>query len=120
MNHHPALPNHEQYRPEGRKNSNFCEAKTVNLPYNEPPEGTQGTPLHLGIRIFRSIVYTDHSAIKYLFAKKMLRQDSCGGIYCTKNLILEILDKTERESRHADHLSRLKTASRQTREQRHQ
>ncbi|GJY53564.1 reverse transcriptase domain-containing protein [Tanacetum coccineum] len=25
----------------------------------------------------KSIVYTDHSAIKYLFAKKMLRQDSC-------------------------------------------
>ncbi|GJU79540.1 reverse transcriptase domain-containing protein [Tanacetum coccineum] len=54
----------------------------------------------------KSIVYTDHSAIKYLFAKKGLRQDSCCGSYF-QEFDIEIRDKKGAENLAADHLSRL-------------
>nr|GFA01271.1 reverse transcriptase domain-containing protein [Tanacetum cinerariifolium] len=44
----------------------------------------------------KSIVHTDHSALKYLFAKKMPRQDCSGGFYYFKNLISKFLTQKER------------------------
>ncbi|GKF58847.1 hypothetical protein Tco_0172384, partial [Tanacetum coccineum] len=39
LNHHPPLPNHEQYMPEVRKELKLCEAKTVEpSSVDEPPE----------------------------------------------------------------------------------
>nr|GEX97010.1 DNA-directed DNA polymerase [Tanacetum cinerariifolium] len=43
----------------------------------------------------KSIVHTDHSALKYLFAKKMPRQDCSGGFYYSKNLISKFLTQKE-------------------------
>nr|GFB60522.1 reverse transcriptase domain-containing protein [Tanacetum cinerariifolium] len=45
--------------------------------------------------INKSIVHTDHSALKYLFAKKMPRQDCSGGFYSSKNFILKFLIRKE-------------------------
>nr|GEY45229.1 reverse transcriptase domain-containing protein [Tanacetum cinerariifolium] len=39
----------------------------------------------------KSIVHTDHFALKYLFAKKMPRRDCSGGFYYSKNLISKFL-----------------------------
>nr|GEX61405.1 reverse transcriptase domain-containing protein [Tanacetum cinerariifolium] len=45
----------------------------------------------------KSIVHMDHSALKYLFAKKMRRRDCFDGFYYSKNLISKFL--TEKEQR---------------------
>ncbi|GJU44266.1 reverse transcriptase domain-containing protein [Tanacetum coccineum] len=59
----------------------------------------------------KSIVYTDHSAIKYLFAKKDAKARLMRGSYCSKNLILIFRDNIKKykgaENLAADHLSRL-------------
>nr|GEY61527.1 reverse transcriptase domain-containing protein [Tanacetum cinerariifolium] len=41
------------------------------------------------------IVHTDHSALKYLFAKKMPRRDFSGGFFYSKNLISKFLTQKE-------------------------
>nr|GEU72360.1 DNA-directed DNA polymerase [Tanacetum cinerariifolium] len=43
----------------------------------------------------KSIVHTDHSALKYLFAKKMPRRDCSSGFYYFKNLISKFLTQKE-------------------------
>ncbi|GKA27619.1 reverse transcriptase domain-containing protein [Tanacetum coccineum] len=44
----------------------------------------------------KSIVYTDHSAIKYLFAKKDAKARLMRGSYCSKNLILIFRDNIKK------------------------
>nr|GEV49272.1 reverse transcriptase domain-containing protein [Tanacetum cinerariifolium] len=44
------------------------------------------------------IVHTDHSALKYLFAKRMPRQDCSGGFYYSKNLISRFLTPKEQRT----------------------
>nr|GEZ39387.1 hypothetical protein [Tanacetum cinerariifolium] len=46
----------------------------------------------------KSIVHTDHSALKYLFAKKMPRQDFSDGFYYSKNLLSNFLTQKEQRT----------------------
>nr|GEW00831.1 reverse transcriptase domain-containing protein [Tanacetum cinerariifolium] len=46
----------------------------------------------------KSIVHTDHSTLRYLFAKKMPRRDCSGGFYYSKNLISKFLTQKERRT----------------------
>nr|GEY35087.1 reverse transcriptase domain-containing protein [Tanacetum cinerariifolium] len=55
----------------------------------------------------KSIVYTDHSAIKYLFAKKDAKARLMQWILLLQEFDIDIRDKKERENLAADHLSRL-------------
>nr|GEU30129.1 reverse transcriptase domain-containing protein [Tanacetum cinerariifolium] len=52
----------------------------------------------------KSIVYTDHSALKYLFAKKDLRRDYSVGFYSSKNSHLKVdaLSSTNNEDKDFD------------------
>ncbi|GJX43344.1 reverse transcriptase domain-containing protein, partial [Tanacetum coccineum] len=63
-----------------------------------------------GIRSFLShatIVYTDHSALKYLFAKRDAKLRLLRWILLLQKLDIEICDKKGAENVAADHLSRL-------------
>ncbi|GKB64161.1 reverse transcriptase domain-containing protein [Tanacetum coccineum] len=55
----------------------------------------------------KSIVYTDHYAIKYLFAKKDAKAILMRWILLLQEFDVEIRDKKEAENLAADHLSRL-------------
>nr|GFD37344.1 reverse transcriptase domain-containing protein [Tanacetum cinerariifolium] len=46
----------------------------------------------------KSIVHTDHSALKYLFAKKDAKARLLGGFYCSKNLISKFLTQKEQRT----------------------
>ncbi|GJX92823.1 reverse transcriptase domain-containing protein [Tanacetum coccineum] len=69
----------------------------------------------------KSIVYTDHSAIKYLFAKKDAKARLMRWILLLQEFDIEYRDKKETENLAADHLSRhMKNPHQDTREQRNQ
>ncbi|GKG29699.1 reverse transcriptase domain-containing protein, partial [Tanacetum coccineum] len=55
----------------------------------------------------KSIVYTDHSAIKYLFAKKDAKPRLMRWIFLLQEFDVIIRDKKGAENLAADHLSRL-------------
>nr|GEV91349.1 reverse transcriptase domain-containing protein [Tanacetum cinerariifolium] len=55
----------------------------------------------------KSIVYTDHSAIKYLFAKKDAKEKLMRGILFLQEFYIDVRDKKGAENMAADHLSRL-------------
>ncbi|GKD33979.1 reverse transcriptase domain-containing protein, partial [Tanacetum coccineum] len=55
----------------------------------------------------KSIVYTDHSAIKYLFAKRDAKARLMRWILLHQEFDIEIRDKKGAENLAADHLSRL-------------
>ncbi|GJR12405.1 reverse transcriptase domain-containing protein [Tanacetum coccineum] len=59
-------------------------------------------PIH-----YANIVYTDHSALKYLNINKTTSQDCSGGFSSYKNLISPSVIKKGSENLAADHLSRL-------------
>ncbi|CAN6585834.1 unnamed protein product [Malus baccata var. baccata] len=57
------------------------------------------------------IVYSDHSALKYLLSKKEAKPRLIRWVFLLQEFDLEILDKKERENVVADYLSRLVNAS---------
>nr|GEX92935.1 DNA-directed DNA polymerase [Tanacetum cinerariifolium] len=56
----------------------------------------------------KSIVYTDHSALKYLFAKKDVKARLLHWILLLQEFDFKVIDTKEAENYAADHLSRLK------------
>ncbi|GKA07941.1 hypothetical protein Tco_0687272 [Tanacetum coccineum] len=109
----PPLPNHEQYMPEVRKELKLCEAKTALKPsFDEPrdlKDEEKAALLKFGLEVDRAKVeviaklphptsvkvYTNHSAIKYLFAKKDAKARLMRWILLLQDLILEIETKKE-------------------------
>ncbi|GKB44878.1 reverse transcriptase domain-containing protein, partial [Tanacetum coccineum] len=57
--------------------------------------------------LFKTIVYTDHSALKYLFAKQDAKPRLLRWILMLQEFNIEIRDKKGAENLAADHLSRL-------------
>nr|GEZ60015.1 reverse transcriptase domain-containing protein [Tanacetum cinerariifolium] len=55
----------------------------------------------------KSIVYTDHSALKYLFAKKDAKASLLRWILLLQEFDIKVIDTREAENYAADHLSRL-------------
>nr|GFD37983.1 reverse transcriptase domain-containing protein [Tanacetum cinerariifolium] len=55
----------------------------------------------------RSIVYTDHSALKYLFAKKNAKAQLLHWILLLQEFDFKVIDIKGAENYAADHLSRL-------------
>ncbi|GJT80793.1 reverse transcriptase domain-containing protein [Tanacetum coccineum] len=63
-------------------------------------------PIHYASKTMNEAQTHYTTTEKELLAVVMLRQDSCGGSYCSKNLMLKFETKKEQKSA-ADHLSRL-------------
>nr|GEW42223.1 retrovirus-related Pol polyprotein from transposon 17.6 [Tanacetum cinerariifolium] len=57
--------------------------------------------------INKSIVYTDHSALKYLFAKKYSKARLLRWVLLLQEFTFKVIDTKEAENLAADHLSRL-------------
>ncbi|GKA51508.1 reverse transcriptase domain-containing protein [Tanacetum coccineum] len=74
----------------------------------EKKEITETFPLEtLGMSTFRTIVYTDHSALKYLLAKQDAKPRLLRWILLLQEFDVIIRDKKGAENLVADHLSRL-------------
>ncbi|GJZ68005.1 reverse transcriptase domain-containing protein [Tanacetum coccineum] len=102
----PPLPNQEQYLLGVRKELKLCEDKTVESSVDEPPEvELKELPPHLEYTFLE--VYTDHSAIKYLFAKKDAKARLMRWILLLQEFDIDVRDKKGAENLAADHLSRL-------------
>nr|GFA57475.1 reverse transcriptase domain-containing protein [Tanacetum cinerariifolium] len=59
------------------------------------------------LRMNRSIVYTDHLALKYLFAKKDAKARLLRWIFLLQEFDFQVIDTKGAENYAADHLSRL-------------
>ncbi|GJU84901.1 reverse transcriptase domain-containing protein [Tanacetum coccineum] len=106
------LPNHANYFPEVRKELKICEAKTNETSIDEPlPSRAQGLnfPTILSYHCFmnKCTVYTDHSALKYLFAKKDSKARLLRWVLLLQEFDFDVVDMKGAENLAADHLSRL-------------
>ncbi|GJZ30970.1 reverse transcriptase domain-containing protein [Tanacetum coccineum] len=87
-----------------------CEDTNLSLNWEKRFFMEKEGPCFLGHKISNrelSIVYTDHSAIKYLFAKKDAKARLMRWILLLQEFDIDVRDKKGAENLAADHLSRL-------------
>nr|GEV52817.1 reverse transcriptase domain-containing protein [Tanacetum cinerariifolium] len=75
------------------------------LPHPTTVKGIQSFLCHAGF--YRSIVYTDHSALKYLFAKKDSKARLLRWVLLLQEFTFKVIDTKGAENLAVDHLSRL-------------
>nr|GEV61691.1 reverse transcriptase domain-containing protein [Tanacetum cinerariifolium] len=98
----PPLPNQKDFLPEIHKDLKVIEPKNDKSSNDEPPEvELKELPPHL------DIVYTDHYALKYLFAKKDTKARLLRWILLLQEFDFKVVDIKRAENYAADHLSRL-------------
>nr|GFA23547.1 reverse transcriptase domain-containing protein [Tanacetum cinerariifolium] len=130
----PPLPNHEKPMPLFKEELKACEAKTIKSSIDETPEvelkdlpphleyafleGNNKLPEMLAVvyafEKFRSylimnkcIVYTDHFALKYLFANNDAKARLLRWVLLLQEFDFDVIDTKVAENLAADHLSRL-------------
>ncbi|GJX10550.1 reverse transcriptase domain-containing protein, partial [Tanacetum coccineum] len=64
--------------------------------------------------MFKTVIYTDHSALKYLFSKQDAKPRLIRWVFLLQEFTIEIKDKKGNENLAADHLSRLENPGLET------
>nr|GEW21318.1 reverse transcriptase domain-containing protein [Tanacetum cinerariifolium] len=114
----PPLPNHKQYMPSYKRNSRCMWAifhdmveKTMEVfmdDFSVFGNSFENCLSHLD-KMLQSIVHTNHSALKYLFAKKDANARLLRWVLLLQEFDFKVLDTKGAENLAADHLSLLKT-----------
>ncbi|GKA48362.1 reverse transcriptase domain-containing protein [Tanacetum coccineum] len=110
----PSHPNQDDYLPEIQRDLKVVEPKKSSIEYAasyEPKDEIPEVELKESCRSYlimnKSVVYTDHSALKYLFNKKDAKARLLRWVLLLQEFDFKVIDTKGAENYAADHLSRL-------------